>query len=230
MQAVILAGGLAIRLGYLSKRSPKAMIDIHGRPFLEYQCELLRCAGVDELVLCVGYLRDSLMAHFGDGRAFGLRIRYSIEETPLGTGGALKNAEPLLDDMFYLLYGDAYLLADLRAPLEFFKNQPFQALMMVYRNQDAYDRSNTAIKDNLVAAYSKINRTPDMVYIDYGASIYRKEVLRRIPGGRPYSLETVQEELAREKQLLAYEVKKRFYEIGNPVGLAEFREYIAASV
>ena len=226
MQAVILAGGMATRLGELARNSPKAMIAVHGRPFLEYQVELLKRAGVTDLVICVGHLRESIITHLGDGRDSGIHIRYSIEETPLGTGGALKNAEPLLEDSFYLLYGDAYLLADLREPLAFFNSRRAPALMMVYRNLDRYDRSNAAVEGELVTRYSKTDRTPDMVYIDYGASIFRKVVTRRIPAGQPYPLEAVQEALAREGQMLAFEVSERFYEIGNPEGLKEFREYI----
>jgi NDP-sugar pyrophosphorylase family protein len=228
MQGVILAGGLATRLGQLAGSSPKAMLEVQGRPFLEYQVELLKKAGITDLVICVGHLREAIMAHFGDGTLFGVRIAYSVEESPLGTGGALKNAGPLLEECFYLFYGDAYLLADLRAPLGVFDKRRAPALMMVYRNLDRYDRSNTAVEGGLVTRYSKTDKTPEMVYIDYGASIFRKEVLDRIPAGLPYPLEKVQEELARDRQMLAFEVSERFYEIGNPRGLSEFREYIGS--
>jgi NDP-sugar pyrophosphorylase family protein len=98
--------------------------------------------------------------------------------------------------------------------------------MMVYRNQDSFDRSNTEVDGAFVARYSKTNRTPGMVYIDYGASLYRKEALSLIPPGQPYPLEKVQEALARERRLLAFEVTERFYEIGNPAGLVEFKSFI----
>jgi NDP-sugar pyrophosphorylase family protein len=116
MQAVILAGGLGTRLRPLTAKRPKAMVSIAGRPFLEYQIGLLRDAGIDDIVLCVGYLAEQIIDYFGDGSSFGVRLRYSVErERLLGTAGAVKQAEPLLTDIFFLTYGDSYLRLDYRA-------------------------------------------------------------------------------------------------------------------
>ena len=113
MQAVILAGGLGARLRPLTDKIPKTMVQVHGRPFLEYEVELLKSRGVDELVLCVGYLGEQIERHFGEGRWFGVRIRYSYDgETPLGPIGALKKAEAMLEDKFFVTYGDAYRRLD----------------------------------------------------------------------------------------------------------------------
>ena len=79
MQAAILAGGLGTRLRPLTDKVPKAMAPVNGRPFLEYELELLASHGVDDIVLCVGYKGEMIRGHFGDGSAFGVRIRYSSE-------------------------------------------------------------------------------------------------------------------------------------------------------
>jgi len=230
VQVVILAGGLATRLGELARNRPKSMFLVHGRPFFEYQIELLKKGGAKDIVLCVGHMRDQIMRHFGDGNNYGVNIRYSCEDKLLGTAGALKNAAVLLDDVFYTMYGDSYLLLDFASTMRYFLSQNKLALMTVYRNQDRYDRSNTAIAGNLVTKYAKQDRTPDMVYIDYGANIFRKEALKMIPEDQFYPLEEFFPRLIVKEELLAFEVKERFYEIGSPQGIKDFAEYISTAV
>jgi NDP-sugar pyrophosphorylase family protein len=118
---------------------------------------------------------------------------------------------------------------DLNEMISYFQSQDKLAVMTVYRNSDRYDRSNTSIQGNLVKEYNKTNRTGDMEYIDYGVNMFRKSVLDRIPENQFYSLEDLFPKLIEEEQLLAYEVYQRFYEIGSPEGLADFRQYIAGS-
>ncbi|MFC2067344.1 NDP-sugar synthase [Chloroflexota bacterium] len=115
MQTVILAGGLATRLGDLTKDNPKSMLKILGKPFMEYQLESLRAGGIEDIVICLGHLREQIESYFGDGREHGVNIRYSYEDNLLGTAGALKKAEPLLGDIFFTMYGDSYLFLDFAA-------------------------------------------------------------------------------------------------------------------
>ena len=103
MQMVILAGGLATRLGDLALNIPKSMIRFRDKPFLQYQLELLAAAGVRDIVLCTGHLGDQIENYFGDGRQFGVRIQTSRETQPMGTGGALKKAEPFLKERFMVM-------------------------------------------------------------------------------------------------------------------------------
>ena len=99
--------------------------------------------------------------------------------------------------------------------------------MNVYKNYDEIERSNTAVEGNLVTGYSKKEKTGEMVYIEYGLNLFRKEVLSLMPENQPYSLEELFPRLIEKEELLAYEVKKRFYQIGSPEGLAEFKKYIS---
>jgi NDP-sugar pyrophosphorylase family protein len=230
MQVAIIAGGFATRLAELTTNQPKSMVRINGRPFLEYQLEVLRKAEVREVVLCIGHLGEQIISHFGDGSKYGLNIKYSFEDRALGTAGALKKAEPLLNDIFFSLYGDSYLLLDYSNIMTFFKSQNKPALMTVYRNYDQFDKSNTVVNSNLVTGYSKKDKTGDMVYIDYGANIFRKEVLGMIPENQYYPLEYLFTALIEKRELLAYEVKERFYEIGSLHGLKEFTSHIEGGV
>src|SRR5437016_6485802 len=94
VKAVILAGGEGTRLRPLTLTTPKPVVPVVDRPFLRHQLDLLATAGVTEVIFSVAYRPERIQSVFGDGGALGRRIRYLVEETPLGTGGAVKNAEP----------------------------------------------------------------------------------------------------------------------------------------
>lgn len=230
MQVAILAGGQATRLRPLTEETPKSMVEIQGRPFLEYQLELLRRNSIQDIVLCIGYRGEQIESYFGNGKRFGVNIRYSYErEQLLGTAGALKNAGSLLEDIFFTMYGDSYLFLDFAEVMSYFKSENKLGLMTVYKNCDRYDRSNTVVEGNLVTKFSQKEKAKDMVYIEYGANIFKKEVLNYIPEKQPYSLNEVFLGLIDKRGLLAYEVKERFYQIGSPQGLEEFKEYTSQS-
>lgn len=229
MQVVILAGGLATRLRPLTEKIPKSLLPVAGRPFIDYQLELLAKNKLKDVVLCLGYLGRQIEAYCKDGRRYGLRLCYNYDEPlPLGTSGALRQALPLLDDQFFVLYGDSYLTCDYQAIAGYFTAQQKQGLMTVYRNDNRLDRSNVALSNGLVVAYDKKNPSTDMRFIDYGLSAFRKTALESLPAGTA-DLAELHQKLITKKQLLAFEVKQRFYEIGSLDGLKEFDQLMRAS-
>jgi NDP-sugar pyrophosphorylase family protein len=115
MKAVILAGGEGTRLRPLTLSTPKPVVPVVDRPFLQHQLQLLTAAGVHEVVFSLAYRPERIRAVFGDGAAFGVHIRYAVEETPLGTGGAVRNVLPLLDERTIVLNGDVLTDVDLGA-------------------------------------------------------------------------------------------------------------------
>jgi NDP-sugar pyrophosphorylase family protein len=229
MQVAIISGGLAKRLGDLTRSQPKSMVRIWGRPFLEYQIEFLRKQGVTDIVLCIGHLGEQIESYFGDGSGFGVNIKYSHEDRRLGTCGALKNARDLLDNTFFTLYGDSYVFLNFRETLSFFESRDKPALMTVYKNNGRYDRSNTAVEGELVSRFSKCQASDDMVYVEYGVNIFRKEVLDMVPQG-PYGTDELFERLVETGDLLAFEVRERFYQIGSPQGLEEFKRFAVSNL
>jgi NDP-sugar pyrophosphorylase family protein len=228
MQAVILAGGLGTRLRPLTEGVPKAMVMVHGKPFLEYQIRLLLNGGITSLVLCIGHLGQHIREYFGDGGSFGVDIRYSDDgDTLLGTAGALKRAEPLLADDFFLIYGDSYLFLDYRAIMDFFRRRHKLALMVVYRNEDSREPSNVVTGDGFVLAYDKETHSPDMTHINFGASVIRKQALSSVPPSQYYTQEELYADLIQKQELLAYEVYDPYYEVGSREGLAAFDRLVA---
>ncbi|MBM4361012.1 MAG: NTP transferase domain-containing protein, partial [Deltaproteobacteria bacterium] len=143
LPVAILAGGLATRLRPISEKVPKLLVEVAGEPFFSHQIRLLRAAGLDRLVLCVGHLGEQIVDLYGDGSRWGVRIEYSFDGPRLlGTGGALIQALPLLGHTFHVLYGDSYLPVDYGAVVADFLRSGRQGLMTLYENQGKYDASN----------------------------------------------------------------------------------------
>jgi MurNAc alpha-1-phosphate uridylyltransferase len=227
MQCVILAGGRGTRLGSLTEDLPKALVDVAGRPFLEYQLELLRTSDVRDIVLCVGYLGSVVERAIGDGSRLGLSIRYSYDgPEPLGTAGAVRNALPMLGNSFLVTYGDTLLTVDYSAVARAHASSGLPALMTVLKNENRDAPSNAIVEGPLVVAYGKTTPPENARWIDYGLLSFQRVAIQHSTGA---DLEPVLAKLARERQLAAYEVDERFYEIGDEAGLAETAEFVQAS-
>jgi MurNAc alpha-1-phosphate uridylyltransferase len=223
MQAVILAGGLATRLGERTRTIPKALLPIAGRPFLAWQLEALQRSGFSEVVLCISHLGSQIREFLGDGAAFGVNVAYS-EDGPklLGTGGALRRALAVLAPRFLVTYGDSYLPFDYSAPLRDLEAHP-EALgtMSVFENLGAWDQSNTEVRGEHVARYEKGGSYAALRYIDYGAIALCRDVIAERSAEAPFGLDQVQTELARLGKLRAYAARERFYEIGSELGIRD---------
>ncbi len=231
MQVVILAGGLATRLGALVESVPKALLPIAGRPFLAWQLEALARSGYRDVLLCIGHCGDQIREFLGAGAAFGVIVAYS-EDGPrlLGTGGALRRALGLLAPRFLVTYGDSYLPFDYGAPLRDLAAHP-EALgtMSVFHNAGAWDQSNTEVHGELVARYEKGSTDPALGYIDYGAIALTREVIAECPPDAVFGLDVVQSELARRGMLRAYVASERFYEIGSERGIRDLEAKLSGS-
>ena len=221
----ILAGGLAKRLRPLTETIPKSLVEINGEPFLWHQLRLLRANRIDRVVLCVGHLGEMIRASVRDGAAFGLSIDYSFDgPNLLGTAGALQQALPLLDDSFFVLYGDSYLPCDWAAVQGSFPGHGKLGLMTVCRNENQWDTSNVEFVDGEILAYNKRLRNERMRHIDYGLGVFRKAAFGL--KGQPQDLAMLYQQLLGERELAAYEVSGRFYEIGSFAGIQEIGAYL----
>jgi NDP-sugar pyrophosphorylase family protein len=224
----ILAGGLATRLQPITETIPKVLVEVAGKPFAQHQLELLRRNGITRAIFCVGHLGEMVRDVLGDGNRFGMKIEYSFDGPKLqGTGGALRNALPLLGEEFLVVYGDTYLECDYTAVERTFLESGKTGLMTVFRNTGKWDHSNVVYRDGRIVNYDKQNRTPDMEYIDYGLGALRTEVFSFYPGDNFLDLEVVYRGLLARGELAGFEAPRRFYEIGSPEGLEETRNYLS---
>lgn len=224
----VLAGGLATRMRPLTETVPKSMLEVAGEPFIAHQLRLFHRQGLSRAVLCLGHLGAAVRDYVGDGSAFGLSVSTSFDgDKLLGTAGALKKAAPLLGDVFWVVYGDSYLDADLWPVWESFQSAGRPALMTVCRNEGRWDKSNVLFCNDRIIVYDKQSSEPAMKHIDYGLLLLRREVLNAVPiGENNADLADILSALVHQEAVAAYEVHDRFYEIGSPQGLRETDERI----
>lgn len=218
----LLAGGLATRLRPRTESVPKSLLDVAGEPFIAHQLRLFRRKGVERVVICTGFLGERIEEFVNDGSRFGLSVEYSRDgETLLGTGGALKKALPLLGGAFLVVYGDSWLDTDYRAVVNAFHACGKDALMTVFRNEDAWDASNVEFESDRIKRYDKSNKTSAMRHIDWGLGVFAPHAFAKWANRERFDLAYVYSGLAERDDLAGFEVTERFYEIGSEAGLAE---------
>lgn len=210
---------------------PKALVPVLGEPFALHQLRLLAAQGVGEVVYVVGHRGEQIRDAVGDGSALGLAVSYVDEGDHLhGTGGALRVALDggALPSVFGVLYGDSYLPTDLDTVWAAFAASGRSALMVVYRNEDRWDRSNAVLEDGLVVLYDKRPEARDerMEWIDYGFSVLRREVVEDVPAGAVVDLADVCRALSERGELAGHEVSERFFEAGSPGGLEDLERHL----
>ena len=227
ISVLILAGGRATRLYPITYEIPKSLINIAGKPFIDHQLALLIEKGVDTIFISIGHLGDLIREHISDGSGFHLNIRY-IEDGDqlLGTGGAVQNALHHLPDPFMIMYGDSYLDTDYSRIIQAFIDSRKNALMTIYKNRNRLDRSNILYRDGIIVAYDKTHSTSDMEYIDYGLLVCNKHLFMHYSFTPPYDLADLLLQAVKDGNIAAYEVKRRFYEIGSERGIRETDNYI----
>lgn len=211
----ILAGGFGTRLGELTRDLPKPMIAIGGRPYLERVIESFARCGLRDIVLLTGYRGDVVEEHFGDGAQFGVRIAYSRETGPLGTGGAIREARSLLGRRFMTAYGDVLRYFD----YDRFVSAHDEDCLAVYPRRD---HGNVDVDGSRVIRYDK--RAPELPYIDAGFSVMRSAAIDLLPAEGACSFEEIVFPRLAAERRLAYEiVDLDFFDIGTPEELERTR-------
>lgn len=215
LQVVILCGGLGTRLRPITNNIPKVMVPFLGRPFLEYVRRVFSAQGFHNFVLCVGYLGEQIEKYYG------ATMVYSYDgELLLGTGGALKKAEPLLDNEFILVNGDTYLNIDYHDLISEFHKSKKLAMMVVYPKRKK--RNDVLVKNGLIMRYDKKTRR-NVNAVWTGVILMKKEILKLSPKKKVFSLEEeIFPKLIKKRELGAYITKDKFYTIGRPEQIKEF--------
>jgi NDP-sugar pyrophosphorylase family protein len=227
MQCVILAGGLGTRMRPLTETCPKTLLPVRGRPFAWHQLRWLAAQGISDVVYCIGHQGDRIRRYWAEQPSPVPSIRFVDEGEQLrGTAGAVRLAleEGVLDDNFFVVYGDSFLPVDFGPVWRAFQASSQPALMAVLRNEGRWDRSNVIYQPGRVMLYDK-SAAPGMQFIDYGLSCLRRSLF---DAPTPADLATLFHELSLQGRLAGFEVHQRFYEIGSPEGLRDFEQYLEA--
>ncbi len=191
------------------------MIPINGRPYLERVIESFARCGLRDIVLLTGYRAEVVEEHFGDGARFGVRIAYSRETEPLGTGGAIREARSLLGERFVMAYGDVLRYFD----YDRFVKAHDEPCLAVYPRRDI---GNAEVAGGRIVRFDK--RTTELPYIDAGFSLMPADVIDLLPPSGACSFEeTIFPRLAAKGRLACEIVDLNFYDIGTPEELERTR-------
>ena len=228
MQAILLCGGMGTRLRSVVADRPKPMADICGKPFLQYLLEMLRDKGITEVIFALGYMGEMIEEYFQDGSAFGLKIAYSYEEDPLGTGGAIRNALPkIMEEEVLVLNADTYFPMD------------YQGLYRFHQENDGdFSLATRAVPD--ISRYGAVRRDaagrilawnekledggqPLAGEINGGIYVMKKSLIAEIPEGKQ-SLEQdcVPKWLSEGKRIFGLPFDGYFMDIGIPKDYQQF--------
>jgi len=230
IQAVILAGGLGTRLKSVVSDKPKVLAKVLDRPFLSYLLEQVSSAGIQEAILCTGYMAGQVKDRFGE--AYGhLRVLYSTEDKPLDTGGALRFAlSHLWSDTVLVMNGDSYTDVDLSVFADWFFRKDGQAALILTKVPDTARYGRVTInQDEQVTAFDEKGTGSGSGWINAGIYLMKKSLIASMPSGRPYSLEREFFPSLAGKKLFGFRSVGRFIDIGTPTSYKAAKEFFAST-
>jgi NDP-sugar pyrophosphorylase family protein len=186
---IILAGGFGLRLREVIGETPKPMAPIAGRPFLELLLKQLRRHGFCRVILSVGYKQEMIREHFG-GEAFGLELLYSIETSPLGTGGALREAADYARTVAALVMnGDSYTDADLNRLVRDHQGNDADVTVVVVPETRSDAGSVVLDRNGNVRTFAEKRVVPESRYLSAGIYLLNKSLVGTVPAAAKISLE-----------------------------------------
>jgi len=225
-KAILLVGGRGTRLAPLTDKTPKPMLHIAGAPVTEHQIRKAAAAGVTEIVLATSYLADVFRPHFGDGADFGVRIHYSFESTPLGTGGAIAMGASQLsltkDESVYIFNGDVLSGHDLRAQAELHQREDAEITLYLTKVEDARAYGCVPIDGSgAVIDFLEKMENPIADTINAGCYIFRASAFDRIPPAQVTSVEreTFPGALRAGARIFGYVDRRYWIDMGTPQSL-----------
>jgi NDP-sugar pyrophosphorylase family protein len=219
---IILSGGKGLRVSKLTKKTPKCLIDINGKPFLYHQLKYLQKYRIKNVILSVGYLSNKINAYVDKEIDF-LNIKIVNDGNKLlGTGGAIMKSLDLLKEKFFVIYGDSYLNFNLNK----LKSKSKFSSMAIFKNDNKYDLSNVDIKKSRFIFYNKTKTKNDCNYIDYGVSYLNKSIFKNEKRYKKFDLSLTLNKASKKNQLKGLIVKKRFYEIGSYDGIKQLKNFL----
>lgn len=224
--AILLVGGMGTRLLPLTLKTPKPMLQVAGVPFTEHQIRKAADAGVSEIVLATSYKAELFEPYFGNGEKFGIKIKYAVEKTALGTGGGIRNAAAALDkcDQVVVFNGDVLSGHDLSAQLDFHRKNNAEITLYLTKVLDAraFGCVELAANDQVKTFLEKMEN-PVSNLINAGCYIFNRQVIEKIPANQVVSVErqTFPELLAAGISVFGYLDNSYWLDIGTPAALVK---------
>jgi mannose-1-phosphate guanylyltransferase len=224
--AILLVGGMGTRLMPLTSKTPKPMLQVAGVPFTEHQIRKASQAGISEIVLATSYKAELFEPYFGDGAKFGIKIKYAVEESALGTGGGIRNAAALLGDcdQVVIFNGDVLSGHDLAAQIQIHINNKADITLYLTKVEDARAYGCVELSaDNQVKSFLEKMENPVSNLINAGCYIFNRKVIDQIPANQVVSVErdTFPSFLSSGVKVYGYLDNSYWLDIGNPQALVK---------
>ena len=225
---------MGTRMQPLTLTTPKPMLPLLGKPITEHQIIKAKEAGITEIVLATSYLSDIFIPYFGNGEKFGIKISYAVEESALGTGGAIRNAAALLegDGPVMIFNGDVLSSHSLKDQIAFHQNQSADVTLYLTEVLDARAFGVVEMSGDFIKSFNEKMDTPPTNIINAGCYIFNRAVIDEIPAGRVVSVEreTFPVLLSRNARVAGFIDNSYWLDIGNPGALLKAtRDLIEAS-
>ncbi len=222
--AILLVGGRGTRLAPLTNNTPKPMLQVAGVPFTEHQINKARSAGITEIVLATSFKAELFEPYFGDGKNFGISIKYAVEEVALGTGGAISNAAAMLEGsgLVAIFNGDVLSKHDLDAQFKYHESNGADVTLYLTQVEDARAYGAVELDDSgRVLAFNEKMENPPTNIINAGCYIFNREVIAAIPFGKVISVEreTFPQLLSKGAKVFGFIDKSYWLDIGTPAAL-----------
>ncbi|MEZ5186674.1 MAG: NDP-sugar synthase [Candidatus Nanopelagicales bacterium] len=230
LESILLVGGKGTRLRPLTINTPKPMLPVAGVPFTEHQIAIARAAGITRIALGTSYRAEVFSDYFGDGSDFGLALDYRVEDEPLGTGGAIRNAADALtcgpDDPVVVFNGDILTGLDIRALVAAWREADADVALYLTRVKDPRAFGLVPTVGDRVTAFLEKPQTPEEIVTDQinaGCYVFRRSVIDHIPVGRPVSVEreTFPELLAAGRTVVGWVDPGYWLDLGTPLAFAQ---------
>ncbi len=224
--AILLVGGKGTRLMPLTQNTPKPMLEVAGVPFTEHQIRKAAKAGISEIVLATSYKAELFEPYFGDGEKFGIKIKYAVETTALGTGGGIKNAANLLEecDQVVIFNGDVLSGHDLSNQINFHQRNNADVTLYLTEVSDAKAYGCVQIdKDNRVKSFLEKMDNPISNLINAGCYIFNPAIIKTIPNDQVVSVEreTFPNLIATNAKIFGFVDNSYWLDIGTPAALVK---------
>ena len=224
--AILLVGGMGTRLMPLTSKTPKPMLQVAGVPFTEHQIRKAAQAGITEIVLATSYKAELFEPYFGNGEKFGIKIKYAVEKTALGTGGGIRNAAALLDecDQVVIFNGDVLSGHDLSAQIKFHVSNKSEITLYLTKVADARAYGCVELSaDSQVKSFLEKMENPVSDLINAGCYIFNRKVIDQIPANQVISVErdTFPNLLSSGVKVCGYLDNSYWLDIGNPAALVK---------
>jgi mannose-1-phosphate guanylyltransferase len=222
--AILLVGGMGTRMQPLTYTTPKPMLKVVGIPFTEHQIVKAREAGITEIVLATSFMAEIFEPYFGNGEKFGIKISYAVEETALGTGGAIRNAASKLegDGPVVIFNGDVLSSHDLVEQMKFHHENKADATLYLTQVPDARAFGVVELdSENRILSFNEKMENPPTNMINAGCYIFNRKVINSIPEDTVVSVErdTFPQLLERTGRLFGFVDENYWLDIGNPGAL-----------